>query len=135
MTVTTNEVLVEGFVRFLETAEDTDGVLDSDVFVDLNVPHWRYQLQGARALAEQLRQDSPNGSAITVGRRAATPTGFVVECAYRQDDHVGVGTVYRTMWLVEVANGRIAEVVLYCTGEWDAETQKRQAAEAPMIRG
>jgi hypothetical protein len=30
--------------------------------------------------------------------------------------------------------GRIAEVTVYCTGEWDDELRARHAAEAPMIR-
>jgi len=134
MAVAATETIIDAFVRFLETTEDPSGILDPDVFVDLNVPHWRYQLQGARALADQLRADAPNGSTITVGRRLSTSTGFVVECAYRQDDHVGPDTLYRTVWLLGASGGRITEIVLYCTGEWDTQTQERHAADAPMIR-
>jgi hypothetical protein len=31
--------------------------------------------------------------------------------------------------------GRIAELVLYCTGDWDPQTRARHAAQSPMIRG
>lgn len=134
MAVTSTTTLVDTFIRFLETGEDPDGVLHPDVFVDLNVPHWRYQIQGAKGLAQQLKSDSPNGASITKGRYATTPTGFVVEARYRQNDHVGPDTIYRTMWLAEVDAGHITELVLYCSGEWDAQTQARHAAEAPMIR-
>jgi hypothetical protein len=36
--------------------------------------------------------------------------------------------------LCEVVRGRIAEITVYCTGEWDDELRARHAAEAPMIR-
>ena len=40
----------------------------------------------------------------------------------------------RRMWLCEVRDGRIAEVVGYCSGEWDEALRARHAAEAPMLR-
>jgi len=41
----------------------------------------------------------------------------------------------RNLWLLrDGADGQVDEVVLYCTGPWDAETVARQAREAPMIR-
>jgi len=41
----------------------------------------------------------------------------------------------RNLWLLrDGAGGLVDEVVLYCTGPWDAETVARQAREAPMIR-
>jgi hypothetical protein len=134
MTMTEVETMLDRFVRFLETAEDTDELLDPQVFVDYNVPHWRFQTQGAEILARQLKDDAPNGAKVTTGRPLATPTGFVVEADYVQDDQHGDDTRYRTMWAVETRDGRIAEIVLYCTGEWDKATQARQAAEAPMIQ-
>jgi len=134
MTVTEVDTLIERFVRFLETADDTDGLIDPGVFVDLNVPHWRFQLQGADVLSRQLKNDAPNGAKVSIGRRLVTPSAFVVEAEYVQDDHVGDGTLYRTLWLARLEGGRINELVLYCTGEWDEATQLRQAGEAPMIR-
>jgi hypothetical protein len=40
----------------------------------------------------------------------------------------------RRLILCEVVQGRIAEVTVYCTGEWNDELRARHAAEAPMIR-
>jgi len=134
MAVIEVKTMVDRFVRFLETAEDTDELLDPQVFVDFNVPHWRFQTQGAETLAGQLKDDAPNGATVTTGRSLATPTGFVLEAEHIQDDQHGDDTRYRTMWAVETRDGRIAEIVVYCTGEWDKATQARQAAEAPMIR-
>ena len=46
----------------------------------------------------------------------------------------GAGEVARRLWLCEVRDGRIAEVVGYCNGGWDAALRARHAAEAPMLR-
>lgn len=134
MPTNVQEKLVGGFVRFLETGDDDAGVLATDVFADLNVPHWRYQIQGIDAVSDMIRSGSPGGASITLGRCAATATGFVIEAQEQQDDHIGPGTVYRTLWLVDTDGDRITELVVYCTGEWDQDTQARHAAEAPMIR-
>ncbi len=40
----------------------------------------------------------------------------------------------RRLWLCEVRDGRITEVVGYCTGEWNPELRARHAAKAPMLR-
>jgi hypothetical protein len=47
---------------------------------------------------------------------------------------VGPGTIYRSTSIVKAEGGAITEVVMYCTGAWNQDTQARQAAEAPMIR-
>ena len=33
-----------------------------------------------------------------------------------------------------VAGGRIAELAVYCTGDWDEPTQQRHAAEVQLAR-
>ena len=40
----------------------------------------------------------------------------------------------RRLLLCEVHDGRIADVLLYGNGEWDAALRARHAAEAPMLR-
>ena len=38
------------------------------------------------------------------------------------------------LWMCEVRDGCITEVVGYCNGGWDDELRARHAAEAPMLR-
>jgi len=104
-----------------------------DVFVDLNVPLWRFQLQGREAFAAWLRSLAHGEVHIQVQRSVATATGFVTE--HVQREHVAGGqTAARRLWLCEVADNRITEVVGYCSGVWDQTLQTRHAAEAPMLR-
>lgn len=70
--------VVEGFAELLRTAQPPDGLLAPDVFCDLNVPAWRFQLQGAESLAQWCKSEAPDGSDVTVGRvRSAGATTAV----------------------------------------------------------
>jgi hypothetical protein len=55
--------------------------------------------------------------------------GFLLELATRT-----ATSYYRQAVVVETNGGLITAMTLYCTGPWDAETEARQRAEAPMIR-
>jgi hypothetical protein len=115
------------------TFEAGDDAFTPDVFCDLNMPEWRFQLQGRDAFAAQLARISRGPSRMEVLRTVPTASGFVVEHVEHEDvdgeDHSS-----RRLILCEVVRGRIAEVTVYCTGEWDDELRARHAAEAPMIR-
>jgi ketosteroid isomerase-like protein len=76
---------------------------------------------------------------LDVLRTVPTATGFVAEHEERQVTGAGAedgGEVYsaRRMWLCEVRDGRITDVVGYCSGEWDGALRARHAIEAPMVR-
>lgn len=116
-----------------ETLEVGDDLFTPDVFFDLNMPVWRFQLQGPDAWQAQLRRIAAGPAHVRVARTVATATGFVTEHEERAevDGHV---VSARRMWWCEVRDGRIADVVGYCSGEWDEELRARHAREAPMLR-
>jgi hypothetical protein len=116
--------------RTFEAGEDA---FTPDAFFDLNMPEWRFQLQGRDAFAAQIERINQGPSRMEVLRTVPTASGFVTEHVEHEDvdgeDHSA-----RRLVLCEVVRGRIAEVTVYCTGEWDDELRARHAAEAPMIR-
>jgi hypothetical protein len=118
----------ERFVRAMET-NDVHDVLADDVFCDINVPEWRFQLQGADAVAEWLTGEQPDGCSTASWRADPTASGVLVEVEQRYGDDVS-----RNLHRLELRDGRITEWTMYCTGVWSAETQQRQARDAPMIR-
>jgi hypothetical protein len=120
--------LAERFVRFVETNEP-EGVLADDVFCDINVPEWRFQMQGAAATERWLRDEQPDGCAVPSWRADPMASGVVVEVEQHVDD-----TISRNLHRLEVRDGKITEWTMYCTGVWSAETQARQRRDAPMIR-
>jgi ketosteroid isomerase-like protein len=106
-----------------------------DALLDSNVPYWRYQLQGPRAILAQLREEegSLSGWRCTGLRATATEDGVVVETEVRFD-HEGEERLWRDVHIVHTDGQAITEHVIYCCGIWDAATIARQQAEAPMVR-
>jgi ketosteroid isomerase-like protein len=131
--ISTAERLSEALAEVFRTAEMGD-VLTDDVFLDGNPPLWRFQLQGIEAFAEWYKSYAPNGmDEVTVVRTVPTATGFVAELTERVRDD-GKEITGREIVLCTVRDGRISELTVYCTGDWDEELRARHAAEAPMLR-
>jgi hypothetical protein len=129
----TAERLSARFHATFETLDAGDDLFTADALFDLNMPVWRFQIQGPEAMGAQLRAISQGPSRVEVSRTVPTATGFVTEHVEHQDlGHEVVSA--RRLWLCTVRDGRISEVVGYCTGEWDDALKARHAAEAPMIR-
>jgi ketosteroid isomerase-like protein len=129
----TAERMSARFATVLETLDVGDDLLAPDAFCDLNMPVWRFQLQGRQALEAQLRKISKGPSRVEVLRTVATASGFVQEHEEHTDVD-GQDLSARRLVLCEVREGRISEVVVYCTGEWDDALRARHAVEAPMLR-
>ncbi len=105
-----------------ETNEVAEHTFADDVVLDMIVPHGRVVTTGADAMLGVMREET-SGRELTVWDAQPTPTGFVVEYAYRTldaADSVAVGTL-----VARVHEGRIARLYLTCGGNWDSETQQR----------
>lgn len=129
----TTERLVQGLIRVLESGAGAEEVFKDETMFDLNVPSWRFQVRGAEAFDEWWHQEVQHRGRVTVGRSAATASGFVLEVSI-EFEYEGEELYARQLILCDVVGDRIVAVVLYCTGDWDAATRARQAVEAPMIR-
>jgi len=129
----TAEWLCARFHDVFTTFEAGEEAFVPDVFCDLNMPEWRFQLQGRDAFAAQLARINEGPSRVEVLRTVPTTSGFVTEHVEHQDVD-GEDRSARRLIVCEVVRGRIAEVTVYCTGEWNDELRARHAAEAPMIR-
>ena len=128
----TAQELSERLADVFRTGRVTD-VLADDVFLDGHPPLWRFQIQGRDNLAAWLTGYSPDGAETTVVRTVPTVTGFVTELTGRHDEE-GKEMTDRKIVLCEVRGGRITELTIYCSGDWDEELRARHAAEAPVLR-
>ncbi|HZJ26462.1 MAG TPA: hypothetical protein VFF40_05535 [Acidimicrobiia bacterium] len=125
--------LSRGFAEVFCTFEAGEDAFAADAFFDLNMPVWRFQLQGAEAFAHQISEINEGPAWVDVLRTVPTESGFVTEHVEHQ--MVGDSEVTaRRLWLCEVRDGRITEVVGYCSGEWDEELRARHAIEAPLLQ-
>ena len=131
--LSTAERLSEALAEVFRTAEVGD-VLTDDVFLDGNPPLWRFQLQGIDAFAAWYKSYAPNGiDEVTVVRTVPTASGFVTELTERNREDDGKEITGREIMLCTVRDGRISELTVYCSGDWDEELRARHAAEAPML--
>ena len=131
--LSTVERLSRRFHEAFRTFDAREDAFAPDAFFDLNMPVWRFQLQGRDTFGAQLESINQGDVRIDVLRTIPTVSGFVTEHVEHQDVS-GQDLSARRLFLCEVRDGRIAEVVGYCSGEWDEELRARHAVEAPMIR-
>lgn len=124
--------LSERLADVFRTGQASD-VLTEDVFLDGNPPLWRFQVEGRDNFDAWIQSFMPNGADTTVVRTIPTVTGFVTEFIGRHEDG-GQEITDRKILLAEVLAGRIAELTVYCSGDWNAELRARHATEAPLIR-
>lgn len=124
--------IAERFVGFMET-QDPGDLLAAEVFADINVPEWRFQMQGPEAIVEWMRGELPDGSRVPTWRSDPTASGVIVELEQRYDVD-GEEISSRNLHRLEVRDGKVTEWTMYCTGEWSPATSERQAREAPMFK-
>jgi hypothetical protein len=125
-------MFADRFRKLLETADRSalEDLYAADALLDVNVPTWRFQRKGTEDIAAQYAEWTAEG-AFHVGeiRELEGPWGSVIENDQREPD----GTYSRQIHLLFADGDKVARHVMYCTGQWDAETQARQKAEAPMV--
>jgi ketosteroid isomerase-like protein len=124
--------LSERLADVFRTGEVGD-VFTDDLFLDGHPPLWRFQLEGKDAVAAWLKGYAPDGVETTVARSVPTVTGFVTELVGRHEED-GELMTDRKILLCEVRGGRISEMTIYCSGDWDAELRARHAAETTLVR-
>jgi hypothetical protein len=126
--------LSEGLVAFLETNTAPDRLFKPDVFCDLSLPQWRLQTDTADGIEGLRRESHPALGRVARWRSDPTPDGFVFEFEERWTDSSGEHWYAREMIRATVADGRIAEMSIYCTGDWDQARVDEHAHAVRLLR-
>jgi hypothetical protein len=125
--------LAQQFVTWLETGLRPDGMFADSVFADLSLPQWRLQAAGPDA-AFHLREDShPTAGEVNVEALDRTARGFLIRFEERWEAD-GQRWYCRELVHCAVEDGRISELTVYCTGDWDEATQRRHAEQVRLVR-
>ena len=127
------DVLAGRVIRFLETGDVPEGLFRPDVFLDLTMPTWRVQASGAEDLIAVRKEGHPGPGTVTRWRADPMPGGFVFEFEERWNSE-DQQWYARELMRVEVADGAIAELTVYCTGDWDEARQAEHTADVTLIR-
>jgi hypothetical protein len=139
MTATTTDVpalvraSVERLVDFFEVGA-TDGLFADDVFADITVPHWRVQMQGAAEVIAGKNNLHPPGGRTRVEKVLAGTHGYTVKVEERWEDG-GQQWYCREAFLCDLdSEGRITEISVYCTGDWDQAAVAAHAEAVTLLR-
>lgn len=122
-----SEQLAEAF----RTGRVSGDVFTSDVFLDGHPPFWRFQVEGREILASWLTSMAP--ADVSIVRTIPTATGFVAEWTGGHE-HDGHYLSDRKIVLAAVRDGRVAELSVFCSGDWSEELRARHAAETTLLR-
>jgi hypothetical protein len=125
--------LAEDLVAFLETGRPPDGLFASDVFFDVTVPRWRLQAQGHDQAVALRREQHPSPGRVVRSRLDETGSGFVLEFEERWRDD-GRDWYAREIARADVGEDGIAELSVYCTGDWDAAREEEHRRAVQLLR-
>ena len=125
--------VVADLIRFLETGTVPDGLFAADAFADLSLPRWRVQAATAAEIIAIRTEGHPCPGQVRVERVEETGHGFTLEFEERWEDG-GQRWYCREMIRADLAGGSIAELSIYCTGDWDEARQREHAAAVRLLR-
>jgi hypothetical protein len=126
-------VLAKKLIAFLETGDAPDGLFTADVFVDFTSPRWREQGQGIERVVAMRRAGHPGPGTVPRFRLDATDAGFVLEVEERWQQF-GEDWYCRELFRADVRDGAIAELSVYCTGDWDRARRAEHARAVRLLR-
>lgn len=106
-----------------------------DVLLDMNLPTWRFQLQGRDAAGQYLRdQVSGLENLHLVSHQVYRSNDVVIiEEEMRFDGDDGE-YLWRAVDIFRIDGNAVIEHTQYCTGCWPPDQIRRHADEAPMVR-
>ena len=124
---------VRQFVAFIETGDVPEGLFTDDVFCDFTMPQWRLQAVGPEQVQGARRAGHPGPSTVVRMRLDSIPGGFLLEFEERWEWD-GQRWYARELVRADVRDTSIAQLSVYCTGDWDEATVARHAEEVTLIR-
>lgn len=124
---------VDRFVAFLETGA-TDGLFTPEVYADISLPHWREQAQGAEEVVAMKTRMHPPAGRTRVEKVLPAARSYAIKVEERWEDG-GQRWYCREAFLCELDDqGRIAELSVYCTGDWSETVVAAHAEAVTLLR-
>jgi hypothetical protein len=108
---------VGAFLAAIEGAALTEDIFCGDVVLDATVPNWRFRVQGAGPVRDELgRWYADPGRFGEVGRNTIDG-GELVEFTFSWEE-LGVPHMCHQAHVVRLRDGRIASDTVFCGGRW-----------------
>ena len=97
----------------------------TDFLLDGHPPFWWFQVQGLEGFTTWLEGYVAHGPEVTVVRTTATADGFLAEHLTSEDVPDRGLLTARRLHVCLVRGGQIAEMTVYCSGDWDEALRAR----------
>ena len=120
-------------MHWLENGARPDDLFAEDMFLDLSIPHWRVQTLGADEAFGIREGEHPYTGTVSVEALDHTSRGFLLQFEERWEAD-GQNWYCRELMHCVVTADRISELIISCTGDWDAAVQRRHAEQVRLIR-
>jgi hypothetical protein len=133
MHATDADRLARLFVEFLESGTPSPNLFSPDVFCDFTMPKWRLQARGIDDVVQLRRAGHPGPGIIPRWHCDPTPNGFILEFEEEWDWN-GTHWYSREMARLDVHDGRVTALSVYCTGDWDEALRARHRREVELLR-
>jgi hypothetical protein len=127
------ERLAGDLIRFLETNEPPVSLFADGLFLDFTLPQWRLQAQSRDEAVAVRRAGHPAVGRVPRSRLDLTETGFLLEVEEEWDDQ-GQHWYCRELMRCDVADGKVTQISVYCTGDWDEATVAAHRDEVTLSR-
>jgi hypothetical protein len=121
------------FIQFLETGQAAQGLFTEDIFCDFTLPRWRLQAAGLKDVIALRLYGHPGPGSVPKWRCEATASGLVMEVEERWSQD-GKDWYCREMFWARVRGESIAELSVYCTGDWDVAREEEHARAVKLLR-
>jgi hypothetical protein len=125
--------LARRFVTWLETGVRPADLFTPDVFADFSLPQWRVQARGTDGVFHLREDGHPFPGVVRVEGLDRTSRGVLIQFEERWAAE-GEQWYCRELIHCVVTDGRISELAIYCTGDWDEAVQARHAEQVPLLR-
>jgi hypothetical protein len=125
--------LAAKLIQFLETGKAPHALFAPDLFLDFTMPLWRVQAGNAADAIAARCAGHPTPGRVPRSRFDRTESGFVLEVeeTWERD---GDSWYCRELFRADVRDGLIAELTVYCTGDWDSARAAEHRAAVTLIR-
>jgi hypothetical protein len=113
-----------------------DDLFTAEARMDATVPHWRFPTHGAAKIAGQLTAwfTFERPARYDELRRIPTPTGEVVHLSVEWTENGVLHAAHQSL-TIDLEDGRVAAIGLWCGGRWPAPLlAEMEAANMSSVR-
>jgi hypothetical protein len=132
---------IAAFLAGIEGAALTEDIFSEDVLLDATVPNWRFRVQGAGPVREELGRWYADPGRFGEVRRSEIDDGELVEFTLSWEE-AGVPHLCHQAHVVRLRGDRIASDTVFCGGRWPQslltqmeEAQRAAEQDAPSDSG